>query len=288
MHNNDHDVGENFLDALSSKSLSSSHAMYEEPACDYLKKLDNTTWEFTNVSAASNFNNFQKQINNGGFIDNNNLININIENERLTKLSNLVSTWSLAPPEPQVLMDHDHQYPQPNQTSHLKPQSFVNDSTSSDSQMGVSNRNSGSGLFPCYGGHNLKADDQNNGHHSKLEAACVAGALHGRSPTSFGTNNNGIEYQIGLNNPRAEDHHNGKYYYGNGSILPDSYSSCNTTSATARNFADVISFTSRLGNHKPLLDIHAPKPNCFKHFNSSDHSKKQGLQTSSSVSLLNY
>nr|QFU95349.1 basic helix-loop-helix DNA-binding superfamily protein 110 [Eriobotrya japonica] len=264
LRNNDHGVGENFIDAISSKGLSTHHVMYDEPACDYLKKLDsNSTWEFTN-SAASNFNNFEKQIN-GGFMDNN--MNISIENERLTKLSNLVSSWSIAPPEPQLVlnnfpphqgMDHDHHYSQPN-LCHLKPQPFFNDSTSScNPQMGITNRNSASSLFSCYRSQNMKVDDQNHGHP------------------------NGIEYQIGLDNPMAADHHNSKYFNGNGSILPDSYSSCTSTNA-ARNFADVISFTSRLGN-KPLNDLHAPKP-CFKSFNSSDHSKKQNLQTSSSARM---
>ncbi|TQD87248.1 hypothetical protein C1H46_027210 [Malus baccata] len=264
LRNNDHGVGENFIDALPSKGLSTHHVMYDEPACDYLKKLDNnSTWEFTN-SAASNFNNFEKQIN-GGFMDNN--MNISIENERLTKLSNLVSSWSIAPPEPQPVlnnfpphqvMDHDHHYSQPN-LCHLKPQPFFNDSTSScNPQMGITNRNSASSLFSCYRSQNMKVDDQNHGHP------------------------NGIEYQIGLDNPMAADHHNSKYFNGNGSILPDSYSSCTSTNA-ARNFADVISFTSRLGN-KPLNDLHAPKP-CFKSFNSSDHSKKQNLQTSSSARM---
>ncbi|PQP95389.1 transcription factor bHLH111 [Prunus yedoensis var. nudiflora] len=196
LQHNDHDVGENFLDALSSKSLSTDHVMYE-PACDYLKKLDNSTWEFTKyVSAASNnFNSFEKQLN-GGFMENNNMNNnVNIENERLTKLSNMVNTWSIAPPEPQLVMDHDHHH-------YLKPQAFINnDSTSCDAQMGnnnITNRNSGSSLFPCYSS------------------------------------------KIGLNNVNAvvADHHNGKYLYGNGSILPDSYSSCGATSAGARNFAD--------------------------------------------------
>ncbi|XP_004297789.1 PREDICTED: transcription factor bHLH111 isoform X4 [Fragaria vesca subsp. vesca] len=91
-----HDVGENFLDALSSKNLTNT-AMYD-PACDYLKKLDNASsnWEFTNSSTtaatmhASNLNNFERQININGSFSNENL-------------SNLVSTWSIAPPEPQLV-----------------------------------------------------------------------------------------------------------------------------------------------------------------------------------------
>ncbi|XP_050373165.1 transcription factor bHLH111 isoform X3 [Argentina anserina] len=100
-----HDVGENFLDALSSKNLSES-AMYE-PACDYLKKLDNASsnWEFTNSPStaatihASNLTNFERQININGSFNNENL-------------SNLVGTWSIAPPEPQVVNSPFFNFPQ--------------------------------------------------------------------------------------------------------------------------------------------------------------------------------
>lgn len=207
-NNMSHDVGENFLDALSSKSLSNT-AMYA-PACDYLKKLDNvnSNWEFTNSSSAtdaihaSNLNNFERQINiNGSFSSDN--------------LPNLVGTWSIAPPEPQVVNSPFFNLPQ----------------------------------VSCHGAHNN---------------------LQG---------NNNIEYQIGLNNAMAAD--NNFYGSGNGLMIPDSYSSSNS----ARNFADVISFNSRLG--KPLMDHvhHAPKPSNFKSLiNLSDTTKKQGLQTTSKVS----
>ncbi|KAM5566538.1 hypothetical protein ABKV19_014943 [Rosa sericea] len=222
-----HDVGENFLDALSSKNLSNT-AMYE-PACDYLKKLDNASsnWEFTNSSSAaatmhaSNLNNFERQINiNGSFSSEN--------------LSNLVSTWSIAPPEPQVANSPFFNLPQ----------------------------------VSCYGANNNLM---------KVESATqLAGAnLHGRPFSS--DNGSNIDYQIGLNNTMATD--NSYYGSGNGLVMPDSYSSSNS----ARNFTDVISFNSRLG--KPLMDHshHAQKPSNFKSLiNLSDNtSKKQGLQTSS-------
>lgn len=200
-NNMSHDVGENFLDALSSKSLSNT-AMYA-PACDYLKKLDNvnSNWEFTNSSSAtdamhaSNLNNFERQINiNGSFSSDN--------------LPNLVGTWSIAPPEPQVVNSPFFNLPQ----------------------------------VSCHGAHdNLQG-------------------------------NNNIEYQIGLNNAMTAD--NNYYGSGNGLMIPDSYASSNS----ARNFADVISFNSRLG--KPLMDhvYHAPKPSNFKSLiNLSDTTKKQGL-----------
>ncbi|RVX11447.1 Transcription factor bHLH111 [Vitis vinifera] len=88
------DVGENLLDALSSKSLSTG---IFEPACDYLKKMDNS-WEFTN---STSFSNFDKHFN--GFSEN------FIGSERLTKLSDLVSNWSIAPPDPEVNHQFDPQ-----------------------------------------------------------------------------------------------------------------------------------------------------------------------------------
>lgn len=249
---NHQDVGENFLDGLASTKSMSTSGMFE-PACDYLKKLDHSTWEFTNSPSFANFDHHNKQMN--GFNES------MIENERLTKLSNLVSTWSIAPPEPDVNRQFINPQACNNNTSlsssmdHLK-QTF-SDSTACET--GGNNRNNNSSLFPCYG-HALKVE---SGHDpAEIEAP---GTLLRRS---FNAN---IGYQIGLNSHPIGD--NSKYYYG----MPaaDSYSSC----TGARNFADVISFTSRLG--KPLIDIHAPKPSCFKStLNLPDNSKKQALQSS--------
>ncbi|XP_077246368.1 transcription factor bHLH111-like [Tasmannia lanceolata] len=81
------DDGENFLSALSSKNLTVE--MFE-PACDYIKKLNNS-WEFTNTTC---FNNMEKQLHShDGSL---------MEHPRLTTLSNLVGNWSIAPPEPQI------------------------------------------------------------------------------------------------------------------------------------------------------------------------------------------
>jgi hypothetical protein len=227
-----------------------------EPACDYLKKLDHSTWEFTNSPSFNNFD--HKQMN--GFND------TMIENERLTKLSNLVSTWSIAPPEPEVHRQFMNPQTCNNNISlsssmdHLK-QTF---SDPTGCEIGGNNRNNNSSLFSCYG-HALKAE---TGHdQAEIEAP---GALLRRS---F---NGNIGYQIGLNSPTINGD-NSKYYYGMPAV--DSYSSC----TSARNLADVISFNSRLG--KPLIDIHAPnKPSSFKSsLNLSDNSKKQGLQTTSAL-----
>ncbi|KAF3945500.1 hypothetical protein ACB098_03G093100 [Castanea mollissima] len=239
---NNQDVEENFVDALSSKSMSTG--MFE-PACDYLKKLDNS-WEFTN---STSFNNFEKHIN--GFNDS------VLDNERLNKLSNLVSTWSIAPPDPDVNRQFDPQtcnislsssmdhYSQPD-LCHMK-HAFA-DSTSCD--LGTTRNSS---LFPCYS-HDMKVENE------RRETEAPVALLR----RSF--NNNGVGYQIGANSPLMGDNPR-SYFYG----MPNS-SSCRNI----KSFADVISFSNRMG--KPLMDIHAPN-NCFKSLNTSDY-KKQGLQTS--------
>ncbi|XP_028080242.1 transcription factor bHLH111 isoform X2 [Camellia sinensis] len=86
--NNTQEIGHNNI--LSSKGLSTG--MMFEPACDYLKKMDNS-WEFTNPQSV--INNFEKHFN--GF--NEGLI----ESERLNKLpSSLVNNWSIAPPDSEI------------------------------------------------------------------------------------------------------------------------------------------------------------------------------------------
>ncbi|KAL7163160.1 hypothetical protein ACSBR2_039293 [Camellia fascicularis] len=86
--NNTQEIGDNNI--LSSKGLSTG--MMFEPACDYLKKMDNS-WEFTNPQSV--INNFEKHFN--GF--NEGLI----ESERLNKLpSSLVNNWSIAPPDSEI------------------------------------------------------------------------------------------------------------------------------------------------------------------------------------------
>ncbi|KAA8532372.1 hypothetical protein F0562_032373 [Nyssa sinensis] len=244
---NSQDVGENLLDTIPSKNLSTG--MFE-PAFDYLKKIDNS-WEFTNLTS---FNNFEKHYN--GF--NESLI----ESERLNKLSNLVSNWSIAPPDPEVNNQFDprscsislgsgmDQYSQ-SALCHVKP--TVSDSTSCG---GGINRNFGS--ISCYG-HDLKVENE----HRDFDSP---GALLRRS--SF--NSDGIGYQVGLNSSILGD--NGKYYYG----ITD------MPCTNPRSFTDVITFSTSLT--KPLVDIHPTKP-FIKSLNLSD-CKKQVLHTSSPVSSL--
>lgn len=89
MHQNHEEIRENFHEVLSSKR---DHMF--NPACDYLKKMDNS-WEINNPHT---LNNLEKQLNsyNNGDL---------MEPQRLTNLSDLVSNWSIAPPDPHL----DHQ-----------------------------------------------------------------------------------------------------------------------------------------------------------------------------------
>ena len=236
---NNQEVGENFLDVLSaSKSMTST--MFE-PACDYLKKLD-TSWEYNN---STSFNSFEKQLN--GFSD-----AMNIENERLTKLSNLVSTWSIAPPDPEVKSHFESQT-----TNNMSLSSSMDHYPQTDDHPGhikhtFEEANKNSGNFPSYG-LDMKVKQENH-------ASEIPGAL-------FGLSYNITGYQNGFNSTGVGP--NGKLYHG----MP------NLPSST-RNFADFINFSSRLG--RPMLGIHAPKPS-MRSLNPSE-SKKQGLHTSPVVS----
>ncbi|KAK1390160.1 Transcription factor bHLH111 [Heracleum sosnowskyi] len=80
---NTQDVGDNLINAFSLRNLSEGRLF--EPACsDYLKKLDNG-WEIS--SFEKNFNGYS---------------NSTFETERLTKASNSVNNWSIAPPDPEI------------------------------------------------------------------------------------------------------------------------------------------------------------------------------------------
>ncbi|KAK9275286.1 hypothetical protein L1049_022548 [Liquidambar formosana] len=244
---NSQDVGENLLGGLSSKSLSTA-GMFD-PACDYLKKID-SSWEL--ISNSTSFTNFDKQFN--GLSDN------LIESERLTRLSNLVSNWSIAPPDPEVdrqferqpcnnisLSSSSDQY-LPLDLCHMKQ-------TFGDSACGMgTNRNSG--LYSSYG-HDLKVENEYR------EIEVPGSALFRRSFDS--TNRNGY-HQLGLNSSMVGDNSN-NYYYG----MHDA------PCANERKLTDVLSFKGRLG--KPLVDLHASKPS-LKSSNLSD-CKKQGLPSTS-------
>ncbi|PNT24596.1 hypothetical protein POPTR_008G142700v4 [Populus trichocarpa] len=236
---NSQDVGENLLDALSSKTTSTMSSGIFGPACDYFKKMDNN-WELTNPTS---FNNFEKQLN--GFSES------LIGSGRLNKL---VSHLCIAPPNPEVkrqLFD-----PLTGNTS-LNPS--VNNHYSSQHQ-------TYSNSTPC-----LVGESRNSGFQSCYSRDPKVDNEHRTRPTApfrRPFNSNGVGYHIGLNNSVLVGD-NSKYYYG----MPDA------TSRSARNFADVLTFTNRLS--KPLVDFQVPKP-CFKSINLSD-SRKQGIQTSSPI-----
>ncbi|KAJ7954435.1 transcription factor bHLH [Quillaja saponaria] len=175
---NNQDVGENFLDALSSKSMST--AIFE-PACNYLKKLDNS-WEFNGYNESMT------------------------ENERVTKLSNLISMFDPQTNNISALSSSIDQYMKPN----------FGDSTSCEM---VTNRSAGN--FP-FQSHDLKVEHEHHG--SEIQGSMLARSY----------DRNSVGYQLGVNNyPMVED--NGKYFYGMSNL-----SSC------TKNFADVISFNGRL------------------------------------------
>ncbi|XP_058184058.1 transcription factor bHLH111 isoform X1 [Rhododendron vialii] len=123
--NNTQEVGGNSTNLFASKSLSTG--MFEPAYSDYLKKMDNS-WEFANSPSFNNFD--QKHFN--GF--NHGVM----ESERLTKLSNLVSNWSIAPPDSAGILNHQFDL------SHMK-QTMSNPTPFG----GILNRNLGS--FSCYG-----------------------------------------------------------------------------------------------------------------------------------------
>ncbi|XP_004496221.1 uncharacterized protein [Cicer arietinum] len=258
LHNNQ-EIGENFLDALSSKTMF-------EPACDYLKKLD-TSWEYSNPTSFNS--NFEKHLNgySEALIEN---------NERLTKLSNLVSTWSIAPPDPEVSSQFDpqtnnmsnnlnsssmnHHFSQSNPSCLFKPP--FDDSTSCTIvDQGVGNKNSGSILFPniCHDDdHDMKVKQEFNHHHASE-------VMHGHV---FGKSFNPNGYLDGFNNSVNSVGESGKFYQG----LSNNISPC------TKNFSDVISFNSRFG--RPVIGIHAQRPN-IKYSSNLSESKKQSLHSSS-------
>jgi len=111
---NSHDDAENFLEVLSSKSLATE--MFN-PACDYLKKLDSSWDQLGNHS--NPVTSLEKQMssyNNGTMM----------EPERLTNLSDLVSNWSLAPPNTTYNIPH-FSTPDMSQIKHEIPSSPFGD-----------------------------------------------------------------------------------------------------------------------------------------------------------------
>ncbi|KAK9106445.1 hypothetical protein Syun_022456 [Stephania yunnanensis] len=270
---NTHDVGENFLEVLSSKNLST--AMFD-PACDYLKKMD--SWDY--ASSPNNYNNIERHLNgfnnnNGGFL----------EQERLNNLSNLVSNWSIAPPYPDdinrqitlqqtrnmslMINSMDHNYTSssadhhPHDVSHHhQMKQSLNNSTSSYGV--VQGHNGNSGFFPCYGHDQLKEDSHVQQHDEEMESS---------EDTSFQRllKSNNMRHHLGNNSSAIGEN---KYYYG------ESESSWPST----RSLSDTITFNGCM--NKQLMDLQPSnnKPCNLKttsSTSSAESNKKQG-QTSSS------
>ncbi|KAK2457611.1 hypothetical protein P8452_04379 [Trifolium repens] len=256
LHNNQ-EIGENFLDGLASKT------MFDQPACDYLKKLDTTSWEYTNGSNSSFNTSFEKHLNgySEALIEN---------NERLTKLSNLVSTWSIAPPDPEVSSHFDPQTNN-NMSNNLNNSSsnmdnhFESDPNCHFKQLPFGDSTSctigvGNKMFPNFHDQDMNKVKQEYHHQNHASEVMQQGHVFGKS-----FNPNG--YLDGFNNRlNSMGDNNGKFYQGLPNISP-----------CTKNFSDVISFNSRFG--RPILGIHAQKAS-MKYSNLSEL-KKQGLQTPS-------
>ncbi|OVA03631.1 Myc-type [Macleaya cordata] len=253
---NSHDVGENFLEGLSSKNLSTE--MFE-PACDYLKKMDNS-WEFP---ISPTFNNLQKQLNsfNGGLI----------EHERLNNLSNLVSNWSIALPFPEAncqistpasttcdmpMNSIHHQYSE-SDLSHQMKQNMSNSSSCSLVESISRSTNNNSGFFPCYGHELLRVENQQQ----EMESSSFL--------RSFKTNS--IRNQMGNNSSVTGE--NNRCYYG----ISDAPAPWPNT----KNLSDIISFNGLL--NKPLVNIQAASKHCLKASNSPEINEKHGHKNSSSA-----
>ncbi|XVE91920.1 hypothetical protein REPUB_Repub01dG0052800 [Reevesia pubescens] len=262
------DVGENLFEAISSKSNSSAGIF--EPACDYLKKIDGN-WEFPNPSV---FNNLIKNLN--GYEYNTSTDhdhqNSNIESDqRLTKLSNLVSNWSIAPPDPQV----NPQFINPKSICHdhisLTNNSLENYSQSQQPDFcGMATTKNPVFVSSCYG-------HGNGNHHHHHDVKMETQSLDMEVPTSY--------FRRAFKGGSTADS-NGYHHHHNTLIN-------NSVSMEADNFYGSIShnppctstFTyNRLS--KPLVDIHASKPS-FRPLMTLSDCKKQGLQAANSLQKRN-
>ncbi|KAI3831044.1 hypothetical protein MKX03_011651 [Papaver bracteatum] len=259
LHSNQ-DVGENFVDALSSsKNLTTQ--MFE-PACDYLKKMDNS-WELIPNSAT--FNNLQKHLNsfNGSLM----------EHERLSNLSNLVSNWSIALPFPEanrristpstichdeILINSNHhpkEYSESHDFSnHSMKQDILNASSSCEVTGGIrrTNNNNSAGIFPCYG--------------QDADQTSFLGSFKTNSLLQHQMDNTPVLTRENVNSYN-------KCCYGS-SRLEEPWSN------STKNLTDIISFNSFL--NKPLMDIQ-PSKHCSSKASNSSEAKKHGHENTSSA-----
>ncbi|TYI93889.1 hypothetical protein E1A91_D02G165900v1 [Gossypium mustelinum] len=240
------DIGNNLLEAISSKSNSSAAGIFE-PACDYLKKIDGN-WEFSNSSV---FNNFIKNMNEGfdsSSTDNNQ--QSSSESERLTKLSNMVSHWSIAPPDPQV-----------------NPPQFINPKSSSQDPTSLQPPAAFCGMATVKNPIFLSCYGNGNHHHDvKMETQTLdmeVPSSYFRRAFKAGNNSNGYHiHNSPINSSISTEADN---FYGSMSHFP-----CTSNITYCR-------------LSKPLIDIHASsKPSFISPLNLSD-CKKQGLQAANSL-----
>lgn len=245
LHSNQ-DTGNNLINAFSSKNVSTG-LMFEP--CDYLKKMDNG-WD-----SSTPFNNFDQKNFNGSFNDN------MFEAERLTKLSNLVSNWSIAPPDPEI--NGPAQFDPQSCNITLSRPNLDSYSGSGDVCYMKQNVNRELGSYPSHGhDHDLKVElnDPRDDH------AEVNG--NNLFPRAY---NNGtrIGYQMGMNNSMNGD--NSKLYYG----VQDDVS-CNNGRI---NLEDVLAFSNGAFSNKLPPNTITPSKPMLKTLNLSD-CKKQTPQTS--------
>ncbi|XP_021898928.1 transcription factor bHLH123-like [Carica papaya] len=243
---NNQDVGENLVDPLSSKSVSTG--ILEAPY-DYLKKVG-SNWEFSNFDHP----NQTDQI-------------------RFTKLSNLVSNWSIAPPDPEEINTTTHFDPHTTSCNiSLATNKFSNSSNNHYSQLKQSliSPSTGSNLLLSYAPHHLKVENNQDHNHiiNNIDQAPTTAYLNRRSSSSIGGYGN-IGYHIGVNS-----NNNSVVVEGVDNYVMSQYAlPCLSTTSTIAD--SPLHFPSRLT--KPLIDAHASRP-CTKPLHLSD-SKKQALPT---------
>lgn len=243
LHNNQ-DIGDNLINAFSSKNLSTG-LMFEP--CDYLKKMDNG-WE-----NSTPFNNFEQKNFNGSFNDN------IFEAERLSKLSNLVSNWSIAPPDPEI--NGPAQFDPRSCNISLNHPNLDQYSESGDVCYMKPNVNRELGSYSTHGhDHDLKVELN----HQRDDHAEVNG--NHLFPRAY--NGTRMEYQMGMNNSMGGD--NNKLYYGVQDV------SCNNGRITEEIHAFSNFFSNKL---PPMNNIINPSKPMLKTLNLSD-CKKQTQQTS--------
>ncbi|XVE74615.1 hypothetical protein DITRI_Ditri12bG0031600 [Diplodiscus trichospermus] len=240
---NGQDVGENLFEAISSTKSISSTGIFE-PACDYLKKIEGN-WDFQSTSG---FNNFIKNFN-GYDTSTDHDHQSSVESERLTRMSNLVSNWSINPPDP-----------------HVNPQ-FINSVENYSQQLpafcGMATVLRNPVFLSCY----------ENGNHHPPDVKRETQGLDMEAPTSYcrrafkGNKTNGYHHH---NTSLVNNSMEAENFYGS---MTSSYSPC-TSSITYSRFS------------RPLLDINASRPCLSKSLNLLN-CKKQGLQAGNSLQTKN-